>query len=215
MTITNSNRPLEKPRLATPPAHVGLNGFGSTHGREPERRIVRDLLARVPGDAGGVLLVEGEPGIGKSALLRDGVEDAAGRGFSLAVDAADPLRQVIPFFALRQAFGEPFTALTAADQHGAGQSSARRDTVDCGPDTSPAWWIGRLSAHLKQRAATAPVLVCLDNVQWSCPATLAALRAFPAELRLHPVVWCSPGRAPRRTRHATCSTDWQKTAPCV
>ena len=31
-------------------------------GREPERRIVRDLLRRAQRGAGGVVLVEGEPG---------------------------------------------------------------------------------------------------------------------------------------------------------
>jgi hypothetical protein len=50
-------------------------------GREPELRIVRDLLRRAQQGAGGVVLVEGEPGIGKSLLLREAVGEAAGQGF--------------------------------------------------------------------------------------------------------------------------------------
>jgi DNA-binding CsgD family transcriptional regulator len=33
------------------------------------------------------------------------------------------------------------------------------------------------------------VLVCLDDVQWACPATLAALRTLPRALKHHPVAW--------------------------
>ena len=44
-------------------------------------------------------------------------------------------------------------------------------------------------AHLEQRAAAAPVLVCLDDLHWASPATLAALRALPRDLRRHPVAW--------------------------
>ena len=59
------------------------------------------------------MLVEGEPGIGKSLLLREAVDEAAGQGFSLAAGAADQLGRALPFFALRAALGEPFARLTA------------------------------------------------------------------------------------------------------
>jgi DNA-binding CsgD family transcriptional regulator len=65
------------------------------HGREPERRVVRDLLRRAQRGTGGVVLVDGEPGIGKSLLLRDCVDEAARHGFSLAAGAADQLTRAI------------------------------------------------------------------------------------------------------------------------
>ena len=34
-----------------------------------------------------------------------------------------------------------------------------------------------------------PVLVCIDDLQWACTATLAALRTLPQELKRHPVAW--------------------------
>ena len=48
------------------------------HGREAERRIVRDLLWRAQRGAGGAVLVDGEPGIGKSLLLRDAAAGGPG-----------------------------------------------------------------------------------------------------------------------------------------
>ena len=145
-------------------------------GREAEQKVIRDLLRRAQRGAGGVMLVDGEPGIGKSLLLRDATDEAADQGFSLAAGAADQLGQAIPFFALRAALREPFAGLTAGDPG--------RDLPD-----AAAWWIAQIRAHLEQRAAAAPVLVCLDDLHWASPATLAALRALPRDLKRHPVAW--------------------------
>jgi DNA-binding NarL/FixJ family response regulator len=46
-----------------------------------------------------------------------------------------------------------------------------------------------MHAHLEQCASATPVLVCLDDLQWASPATLAALRTLPLELKRHPVAW--------------------------
>jgi predicted ATPase len=138
--------------------------------------MIRDLLWRAQRGDGGVVLVDGEPGIGKSLLLREAVGEAAGQGFSVAAGAADQLGRVLPFFALRAALGEPFARLTAGDP--------QRD-----PSDAPGWWINQMRAHLQQRAGANPVLVCLDDLQWASPATLAALRALPLDLKRHPVAW--------------------------
>jgi len=145
-------------------------------GRAGEQKMIRDLLRHAQRGVGGVVLVDGEPGIGKSLLLRDATDEAAERGFSLVAGAADQLGQAIPFFALRAALREPFAGPTA-DYPG-------RDL----PDTA-VWWITQTRAQLERRAAAGPVLVCLDDLHWAGPSTLAALRALPQELRRHPVAW--------------------------
>jgi len=137
-------------------------------GREVERKMIGDLLRRVQRGAGGVVLVEGEPGIGKSLLLRDSTDEAAVQGFSLAAGAADQLGQAIPFFALRWALREPLAGPDADD--------LGRDLPD-----ATAWWITRVRAHLEQRAAAAPVrcawMTCTGPAprRWprfgSCPGT--------------------------------------------
>jgi DNA-binding CsgD family transcriptional regulator len=153
-----------------------MNAMDTVHGREAEQRQARELLLRAQRGIGGVLLVEGEAGIGKSAVLRDAVTAAAGLGFSLAVGAADAVGQAVPFLALRQALGEPFARLIT-------ERDERRQA------NAPMWWIGQMRAHLTHRAAATPVLVCVDDLQWSGAVTLAALRALTRDLRQHPVAW--------------------------
>jgi DNA-binding CsgD family transcriptional regulator/tetratricopeptide (TPR) repeat protein len=123
-----------------------------------------------------VVLVEGEPGIGKSLLLREATDEATKEGFSLAAGAADQLGRAIPFFALRAALGVPFAMLA---------DNARDGDL---PD-APAWWISKMQAHLEQRAGAHPVLVCLDDLQWGSRETLAALRTLPRALKRYPVAW--------------------------
>jgi len=156
-----------------PGRSAGRPGREVVRGRAAELKMIRDLLRRAQRGAGGVLLVDGEPGSGKSLLLRDATDEAAEQGFSLAAGAADPLGQAIPFFPLRAALREPFTA----DDPG-------RDRPD-----ATAWWITQMRAHLERRAAAAPVLVCLDDLHWASPATLAALRTLPRDTKRHPVAW--------------------------
>jgi DNA-binding CsgD family transcriptional regulator len=146
-----------------------------TYGRTAEHKPVRDLLRLAQQGRGGVVLVEGEPGVGKSTLLHETIDEAAECGFSLAAGAEDQLGRAIPFFALRAALPEPFTSLAGESHHDSPEATA--------------WWISRVRAHLEHRAAANPVLVCLDDLQWAGPATLAALRTLPRELRRHPVAW--------------------------
>jgi DNA-binding NarL/FixJ family response regulator len=145
-------------------------------GRAAEQKVIGDLLGRAQHRAGGLVLVDGEPGIGKSLLLGHAIDEAAKLGFSLAAGAADQLGQAIPFFALRVALREPFAGLAA--------ENLGRD----GPDAA-AWWMTQIRAHLEQRAAAAPVLVCLDDLHWASAATLAAVRALPRDLKRFPVAW--------------------------
>jgi DNA-binding CsgD family transcriptional regulator len=58
------------------------------HGRSTEQELVCELLELARRGPGGVVLVDGEPGIGKSALLSHAVEVAAGQGFAVLTRTA-------------------------------------------------------------------------------------------------------------------------------
>jgi AAA ATPase domain len=97
VTATINDYPPRIGRKAMLPAWSADGGV--VYGRDTERRAVGEVLRRARRGAGGVVLVEGEPGIGKSRLLSEAVSEAAGQGFSLAAGAADRLGWTIPFLA--------------------------------------------------------------------------------------------------------------------
>jgi KaiC/GvpD/RAD55 family RecA-like ATPase len=58
-------------------------------GRNEELDVALSMLRAAEAGRGGVLLVEGEPGIGKSRFLEESVTAAAARGFTLAWGQAE------------------------------------------------------------------------------------------------------------------------------
>jgi predicted ATPase len=75
-------------------------------GREHELQLAGDCLREAAQGHGRVLLIEGEPGIGRSALLAEVAALAGRRGFALATAAADELGRLMPFAPLAAALPE-------------------------------------------------------------------------------------------------------------
>ena len=190
MTATISNSPPGRRWAAARPVRAA--DPQPMCGRAAEQRIAGALLDRAAAGAGGVLLIDGEPGIGKSSLLRDCADAAAGRGFSLATGAADQLGQTIPFFPLLTALRQPLTGGEPQPDDPGNAVPAR---------------IGALHAHLIERAAVAPVLVSVDDLQWADHATLLALRLLPGQLARHPVAWVLARSGPPAGRDADLLFD--------
>src|ERR1700683_3200841 len=78
---------------------------GVVIGRGGEEARLRELAGDVAAGRGRSVLIEGEPGIGKSSLLAAGIEVAAGLGCRVLRGAADefvgqfPLRVLLDCFA--------------------------------------------------------------------------------------------------------------------
>src|ERR1700728_4507335 len=69
-------------------------------GREREREVLDRLLDGVRGGRGGVLVVHGEAGVGKTVLLDHAVE--AARGFRTARTSGIEAEMELPFAAVQQ-----------------------------------------------------------------------------------------------------------------
>jgi len=144
-------------------------------GRDAERRVIRELLGRAERGSAGVVLVEGEPGIGKSRLLRETFQQGSDRAFSVLTGTADPLAHATPLFTLRAAMREPLT----------GDLSRH----DCPCAEGSAFQLARMRSWLEQCAASAPLLICLDDLHCESEETLAALRSLQLDLGQQPVAW--------------------------
>jgi predicted ATPase len=69
---------------------------GALVGRESEMALLTGLMKEVAQGRGGSVLIEGEPGIGKSALVRTAVAEAPAIGCQMFWGAGDELGQALP-----------------------------------------------------------------------------------------------------------------------
>ncbi|MFI6801250.1 helix-turn-helix transcriptional regulator [Streptosporangium canum] len=146
-------------------------------GRGPEWAAILRLLGTAADTAGNVVLVEGEPGMGKSLLLAEAATVAAARGTAVATGRADELGRLTPLGPLLSALAEwpPPVALS------------RGDSPD-GPGLLM-WLAEQVRTALERRTESRPLLVTLDDLQWADPATLMVLRTLPSRLAARPLAW--------------------------
>ncbi|WP_185792500.1 helix-turn-helix transcriptional regulator [Actinoallomurus bryophytorum] len=147
-------------------------------GRAGEWRLVTRLLRAAEAGRGGVLLIEGPSGMGKSRLLAEAIDAAAEHGFMIARGRADELRRLDPLAPLMSALGE----------------SARMWGLPAGVTPSNVsdlrmWLVDQLRTRLEERLVRGAMLVTLDDLQWADPLTLLALRSLVPDLASYPVVW--------------------------
>ncbi|HKB31543.1 MAG TPA: AAA family ATPase, partial [Streptosporangiaceae bacterium] len=145
-------------------------------GRDRELRVVGDLLRGAEAGHGGMLLVEGEPGVGKTSLLRQSSAVAAERGFSLAWRTPDQLPQLVP---TAQAVPMPPQSPAVAAVGDAGKPG-NGDPRRSGPDRR---W------PRAERAAQNQLMIMMDDLQWADPATLRALRSLSLRPRAQSPLW--------------------------
>ncbi|MER6945183.1 AAA family ATPase [Nonomuraea sp. NPDC000554] len=144
-------------------------------GREREWRQVDGLLRTVGRGGGGTLLVDGEPGAGKTRLLAEAAAAASERGIDVLRGRPEELGELVPCGVLFEALD-----LRPEPDTGRDDPSVRLD--------SRARALERLRTAFEERAA-APVLAVLDDLQWADPATLMALRALHGLLAPRSVGW--------------------------
>jgi len=149
-------------------------------GRAAERELLRGrMLAAARDGRGAVVVLSGAAGAGKSRLLQEAWDLARGAGARLVSVAGDPDARVVPHGPLLDAVQAGPRPLVPP---------AVLADLPSGPEQG--FWLRReLRAHLEQAALQAPVLVCVDDLQWCDPESLRLLRLLPADLSTDAVVW--------------------------
>ena len=149
--------------------------------REAEVSAVADAVALAPAGNGGILVVRGPAGIGKSALLRVSERLAEEQGVIVLRARAAPFEREFPYGVVRQLF-EPVLARRdlPVEELLAGAASGAWAVVGDQPRSSAApdsqfvvlhglyWLTANLASH-------APLLICVDDVIWCDEASLRYL----------------------------------------
>jgi DNA-binding CsgD family transcriptional regulator len=124
-------------------------------GRARELGVLREGLDRARHGTGGVTLVEGDPGAGKTRLLEEFFSEASGRGIRVLGGAAHEFEHSRPLAPLTEALGIDAT----------GTEAQFRVLEDC-------------VAAAEQRSADQALVLAIEDLHWADGGTLAAVRAL-------------------------------------
>jgi DNA-binding CsgD family transcriptional regulator/tetratricopeptide (TPR) repeat protein len=149
-------------------------------GRGRELAPIQELVAEVAAGVGGSLLVLGEQGIGKSALLRAGLAGAAGSGCRVLWGAADELEQQIPLRLMSRCLGPEGREALAA---GPGDSLGGPMPGD--PVLAA---VERVLVLVDQLCAVSPVVVVVEDLHWADEASLLVWRRLSRAVRQLPLL---------------------------
>src|ERR1700747_3588784 len=133
-------------RLAAPPIR----------GRTDELEVIGKLVTAVAQGHGGVLIIEGPPGIGKSRLLTEVMALADKAGVRTLFGEAFEYQQTVPFFSL-------FMATLHADAPGGDADALRR----LGGSSDLRYWVMHdLADAIYAAAAETPLAIVLEDIHW-------------------------------------------------
>src|SRR5246500_5604538 len=161
-------------RLVTPPIR----------GRADELKVIGALVTAVAKGRGGVLVIEGPPGIGKSRLLTEVSALADKCGVRTLFGEAFEYQQAVPFFSL-------FMATLRADPP-VGDAEALRQL---GNSADLRYWVVHdLADAIHAAAAETPLAIVLEDIHWADNGTLLALRSLATVRPDVAVLWVLTAR---------------------
>jgi DNA-binding CsgD family transcriptional regulator len=159
-------------------------------GRERELHVLADLLDGV-NDHGAALLVRGEAGVGKSALLTSAGARARTRGMRVLAATGAQAESLLPFTGLHQLL---HPLLDHADELPAPQREALNAafgmTDGRGDNPAPNLFLIALATLelLSDAAERTPLLVLAEDAQWLDSSTCDALAFVARRLDSEPIV---------------------------
>jgi len=166
-------------------------------GRNAEFGQIRRWLSAAEGGSGGILILQGDAGIGKTRLVGEIVGDAGARGMVVRASEAGELDQTRPFGAISDALGvsprssDPALAELARRIEGHGSWSGRLEDVPL----EVHHLIEALIGVFESLCTTAELLLVIDNLHWADSSSLAMLRRLSRLCRQYPALILATTRA--------------------
>jgi len=159
---------------------------GPLVGRDSETAMLVRFITEVAGGQGSSVLIEGEPGIGKSALVRAALAKAADVGCQVFWGAGDELGQALPLLPLLE-------GLRVRDP----STNPRRNTIvrllrgeltaDRGADVAAAL-AEQLLALIAEKCAVLPTILVVDDLQWADQASITLWGRLARSVRQVPLL---------------------------
>jgi class 3 adenylate cyclase/DNA-binding CsgD family transcriptional regulator len=163
------------PPIVTLATQVATSAAAVLIGRDQELTEIDSLLTAARAGAGGLVLVEGPAGIGKTTLLRAARERAAERGMTVLHARATEIERDYPMGVVRQCLEAAVRQERDRDRLLRGAAAlAAPVLLDVGdvPETTPQALLHGLYWVVANMSAEAPVLLAIDDAQWADEASL-------------------------------------------
>src|SRR5512146_889122 len=173
----------------------------SVVGREREIETLHRLLDQARTGPGSMALIEGEPGIGKTRLIRETLGRAEALDFAVFLGAGEELARDRPFGPVAAALG---LVSGAADP---GRATIAR-LLSPDHDATGAWDRGPTLRYqvldsildlVEELSASGPVALALDDLQWADASTLLVMRHLGSRVASLPIVLLLASRPVERT----------------
>jgi DNA-binding CsgD family transcriptional regulator len=187
---------------------------GDLIGRDEESDVVDSMVGHIA-DSGGSLLIRGEPGIGKSALLERARRQATALGAQTLTAVGVESEAEFPFAGLHQLL-RPILGLASAlpDPQRHAIEAAFGVTADARPDL---FLVAMAALQILSRAAeSAPVVARVDDAHWLDRPSVQVLAFIARRLENEPVVLLAAVRAGYQTPIETAGIrvlDLQRLSP--
>src|SRR3984957_2364952 len=163
-----------------------MRPYAQLRGRDDELSTALAVIRRTRAHgASGVVLISGNAGVGKTALLSEICRQASHMNLRLARSKCDAIEQAWP--------GAPIVGLLRTG----------RDPLLAGPDfqeisgliAEPLLLVDRIAGHLSLLSDEQRLLIAVDDVQWADRVSRYALRALISRLVGRPIVWVLASRS--------------------
>ena len=150
-------------------------------GRVDEMRALTDAIDHLQEGTGRTVFVAGEAGIGKSRLLAEARRYAALANVAWIQGQCDALEVGAPFAGIRDLIRSAPSSVVVEGEAGAilrrlvgGERGP--DDLERMPDATRFSALAAVAAFATEAARAGPVVLCLEDLHWSDPSTLDALR---------------------------------------
>ncbi|MCW2898154.1 MAG: transcriptional regulator, LuxR family [Streptosporangiaceae bacterium] len=185
---------------------AGIGSPIALHGRDGELEILGQLLDRARRGHGGALVIAGDPGLGRTALL-EATLGRAGPGFRTLATRGVRQERALPLAGLHRLLGPMSEEIRRLPEPQAAALTPIAGTGD-GPAADPFALYGAVGRLLAETSRRGPVLCCADDVQWLDRVSLEALAFTARRVADDPIIMLlSTGTGGRAAAEQDCLAD--------
>jgi DNA-binding CsgD family transcriptional regulator len=148
-------------------------------GRDAEVGMICGRLDQLLLGHGGLVVIRGPAGIGKSALLAAAESAARGHDIRVFHGSSSPAGQTVPLAPLLEALASP-------DDPPVSPEVLRE--LSGSPDQR-FWLLQEMESGLEIAAQAGPLVIGIDDLQWADAASLIAVASLPRRLAAHQILW--------------------------